>query len=285
MDLQTIGASTASSIASRIVCYPLDTIAIQHASSTRLPIFSVPLTTYYRGMGTSIALVTPATCIYLMSYRSTKDYLKPYLGDSTLNFLASGTVSELVSSVIWTPLEVIKARLQISTTATEGKLLPNLREIYKHEGMRGFYRGYLMGLVVFIPYNAIWWTTYENTKKASPFYQPFAQAACGALAATGLSTLACHPMDLLKTRYQVSTSESVTTREGRGDDSKSVRNVLRNVLREKGWRGLYMGLGPRLMCGLPSSLISMSVFEYFNPDDNTRRDVVSDVGRGDMLES
>ena len=103
-----------------------------------------------------MVLLTPATAIYLTSYRATKEALLPHLGDSTMNFLVSGTVSELVSSIIWTPLEVIKSRLQISKTAKDGKLLSNLREIYSKEGLPGFYRGYLMGLVVFIPYNGIW---------------------------------------------------------------------------------------------------------------------------------
>jgi hypothetical protein len=81
--------------------------------------------------------------------------LLPFLGDTTLLYSASGIIAEISSSLLWTPLEVIKARLQISKTAEEGKLLFNLREIAKKEGIRGFYRGYGIGLGIYIPFNAV----------------------------------------------------------------------------------------------------------------------------------
>ncbi len=294
MDLGTLGASTGSSIVSRIICYPLDTIAIQHSASTRRPIFSVPFRTYYRGMGVSIAIVTPAVGLYLCTYRQAKESLMPYLGETTWNYIASGTIAELASSFLWTPLEVIKARLQISKTAKEGKLLHNVHDIMKHEGIKGFYRGYFVGLAVFVPYNAIWWSTYENTKKATSFTSASAQAAAGSVAASIVSTLIIHPFDLLKTRFQVSTSQTISSlgagsvnAHSRSDDSRGMRYVFRNLWREAGWRGLYMGLVPRLMCGIPSSMISMAVFEYFKPDANTKRstsEFESNTGREPLME-
>jgi len=131
------------------------------------------------------------------------------------------------------------------------------------------------------------WTTYEHTKKVSPFREPFAQAALGAAAATTITTLACHPLDMLKTRYQVSTSNTIASLDAaagaatastakirkealtRSDDHKGIKYVVRNVLREAGWRGLYLGLVPRLVCSVPGSLITMSVFEYYNPDKSS----------------
>jgi len=87
MDLGTLSASVVSSVVSRLVCYPLDTIAVQHVSSTRRPIFSVPLRSYYRGVGASVCIVTPAIALYLCTYRQSKESLLPYLGDTTANYV------------------------------------------------------------------------------------------------------------------------------------------------------------------------------------------------------
>ncbi|CAN8105476.1 unnamed protein product [Discula destructiva] len=284
MDTGTLTASVASSIVSRVICYPLDTIAIQHTSSTRRPLLSVPLRSYYRGLPVSVAIVTPAFALYLCTYRQAKASLQPYLGDTTVNYAAAGAVAELVSSLLWTPCEVIKARLQISTTARDGALLHNLREIARTEGIRGFYRGYFLGLAIFIPYNAIWWGVYENTKKTTLVRDrlptPVQAAVCSTAAVVASSGL-LHPLELVKTRYQVATSGTVGALAagagsggggevaGRVSDRRGMRQIVGNVLREaKGsfWRGFYRGYGPRLACSIPSSLIMMTVFEHLKPD-------------------
>lgn len=275
MDTGTLTASIASSITSRVICYPLDTIAIQHTSSTRRPLLSVPLHTYYRGLPVSLSLTTPAFAVYLCTYQQTKRSLQPSLGDTTLLYTAAGAVAEVVSSLLWTPCEVLKARLQISRTAQDGALWPNVRAIARDEGWRGFYRGYGMGLAIFIPYNAVWWGVYENVKKTSfvaDHVAPAAQAALCSIAAVTASAGLLHPLELVKTRYQVATSGTVGAlgaTSGRGSDALGVAKVVGNVLRESGgsWRGFYRGFGPRLMCSVPSSLIMMTVFEYMKPKE------------------
>jgi solute carrier family 25 iron transporter 28/37 len=270
MDLQTLFASVSANVSARVLCYPLDTIAIQHASSTRRPLFSVPLRSYYRGVNASIAITTPAVALYYCTYRATKEYLMPHLGDSTYNYIAAGTVAELVSSLLWTPLEVVKSRLQISTTKTDGRLLWQLRDIFRKEGVRGFYRGYFMGLAIYTPYSLASWTVYENAKKLPSDVGYTTKVALSA----GLSTICVqslvYPFDLVKTRYQVATSGTVAALEGgavgRSSDKLGIRQILKNVMRESGKRGFYAGFGPRLMCAFPSAVVTMSVIEYLKPD-------------------
>ncbi|KAI9644437.1 hypothetical protein NHQ30_006458 [Ciborinia camelliae] len=275
MDSGTLLASVASSLISRIICYPLDTIAIQHTSSTRRPIFSVPLRNYYRGLPVSVCMVTPAFSIYLCTYRQTKESLYPYLGDKTALYATSGIAAELTSSFLWTPFEVLKARLQISRTVKDGQLFSNIREIWTNEGLTGFYRGYWIGLGIFIPYNAVWWGVYENMKKWDGVERlPVAvRPAVCSIAAVCMSAGLLHPLELVKTRYQVATSESVAALgvmrdEIRGRDREGIRQVVRNVVREGNGslRQFYKGFGPRLCCSIPSSLIMMSVFEHFKPE-------------------
>lgn len=281
MDFQTLLASVSANVAARVLCYPLDTIAIQHASSTRRPIFSVPLTTYYRGVGASIAITTPAVALYYCTYRGTKNYLKPHLGDSTSNYLVAGTVAELVSSLLWTPLEVVKSRLQISRTKQDGRLLYQLRDIMRKEGVRGFYRGYVMGLAIYTPYSLASWTVYENAKKLPADMSYTAKVALSAGLANVCVLSVIYPFDLVKTRYQVATSGTVAGIEGaavtsgasRTSDRLGIRHIVKNVMRESGKRGFYAGFAPRLMFAFPSAIVTMSVIEYLKPDMPTE-DVV-----------
>lgn len=273
--------------------------------------------------------------VYLCTYRAVKERLVqvPLFGDANVTYVVAGTCAEVVSSCLWTPLEVLKSRLQIAhsdqlAASTSTSTVRQIRAIFAGEGVRGFYRGYGLGLAVFIPYNALWWSAYENAKhEARTRYgvtDVSRQAAFASFLATAFSTCVAHPLDLIKTRYQVSTSESVSdivaresrqmpvdrsiTRdkavdgrpvrasargsgsdalmqhESRSSERLGVRYVWRNVVRESGYRGLYAGLGPRLMCSVPGSVISMAVFEYFKPDGQQRpARQVDGVGAPDIV--
>jgi solute carrier family 25 iron transporter 28/37 len=268
--IANVGASAAGSIISKVTCYPLDTIAVQYQTSTRRPLLSIPLKAYYRGIGVTILTVTPATALYLTTREAAQIALTPHLGDSALNDASSGVIAELAGSVLFTPMEVLKARLQISRSGKEGKLLYQLRDIAQKEGFRGFYRGYVMGIASYIPYNILWWTTYGNIRRSMPEKSLETQIACASGAAAMSSAAFIHPLELVKTRYQVATSESVSTAEAvvgsvastRSSDKDGLRQVVRNVMKENGPKGFYAGFLPTLMRSVPSSIIMMSVFEH-----------------------
>ena len=265
-----VGASATGSIISKLSCYPLDTIAVQYQTSTRRPLLSVPLTAYYRGIGVTLLTVTPATALYLTTREAAQIALLPHLGDSALNDALSGVVAELAGSVLFTPMEVLKARLQISRSSQEGKLLYQLREIARNEGFRGFYRGYVMGIASYIPYNVLWWTTYGNIRRSMSENSMEAQIACGAGVAAMSSAAFIHPLELVKTRYQVATSETVAAAAAvtcsRSSDREGLMQVMRNVMRENGPKGFYAGFVPTLVRSVPSSIIMMTVFEHLKAE-------------------
>lgn len=83
--LENVGASATGSVVSKLVCYPLDTIAVQYQTSTRQPLTSIPFKQYYRGIGVTILTVTPATAIYLTTREAAHVALLPRLGDGAVN--------------------------------------------------------------------------------------------------------------------------------------------------------------------------------------------------------
>lgn len=242
-----------------------DTIAVQFQTGTRRPLLSIPLRAYYRGIGVTLLTVTPATALYLTTREAAQIALLPHLGDNSINDALSGCLAELAGSVLFTPMEVLKARLQISRSGQEGKLLYQLRDIAAKEGFRGFYRGYVMGIASYIPFNVLWWTTYGNIRRSMSERSPVAQITCGAGVAAMCSAAFIHPLELLKTRYQVATSETVAAASAvtgsRSSDQEGLRQVVRNVMRENGAKGFYAGFFPTLMRSVPSSIIMMIVFE------------------------
>jgi solute carrier family 25 iron transporter 28/37 len=172
--------------------------------------------------------------------------------------------------VLFTPMEVLKARLQISRSGEEGKLLYQLRGIAKKEGFRGFYRGYVMGIASYLPFNVIWWTTYGNIRRNMSERSHVAQIACGAGAAAMASAAFIHPLELVKTRYQVATSDTVAAAGAvagsRNSDQEGLRQVARNVMKENGVKGFYAGFLPTLLRSVPSSIIMMIVFEHLKAE-------------------
>jgi solute carrier family 25 iron transporter 28/37 len=265
-----VGASAAGSIISKLSCYPLDTIAVQYQTSTSRPLSSIPLKGFYRGISITLLTVTPATALYLTAREAAQVALLPHLGDSALNDATSGILAELAGSVLFTPMEVLKARLQISRSGEEGQLVYQLKEIARKEGFRGFYRGYMMGIASYIPFNVLWWTTYGNIRRSMSERSSVVQIVCGSGVAAMCSAAFIHPLELVKTRYQVATSDSVAATGvvagSRSSDQEGLRQVVRNVTRESGVRGFYAGFFPTLLRSVPSAIIMMSVFEHLKAE-------------------
>jgi solute carrier family 25 iron transporter 28/37 len=95
-------------------------------------------------------------------------------------------------------MEVIKNKLQINPQLSTLNLS---RDIYSKEGVRGFYRGYLLSQLVFVPYTMIFFVTYEYLKKASVKYNRHdigfgGYLLCASLSATFAGAVT-NPLDVI----------------------------------------------------------------------------------------
>ncbi|KAJ3148338.1 hypothetical protein HK101_002153, partial [Irineochytrium annulatum] len=144
---------------------------------------ATPPRTLYRGVGVSLLFSVPALSVYLTSY----DYFKHLLGTrsnsgegSIAVHAASAGIAECLSGLFWTPMEVIKSRLQCEVAAARGsssssssasvnpsrelRTMAMVRRISAESGLRGFFRGYWISLAVFVPYTVVYFVTYEQLK-------------------------------------------------------------------------------------------------------------------------
>ncbi|KAI8086239.1 mitochondrial carrier domain-containing protein [Halteromyces radiatus] len=214
----------------------------------------------YSGLPVTLIFSVPALSVYLSCYESSKQYLD-YNGiarhDHLGNHMISGAMAEIMAGTLFTPMEVLKNQLQTSTL-TARQLT---QRIYQQEGLGGFFRGYWMGLIVFLPHTMIYFATYEHLKSKMIkdgnnnnnkwTYYLFASSMASFIS-SGMSA----PLDIIKTRWQVSAS----------DQGKQYRkgpwHIAKHLwLYEGQWKGLAKGLGARVIWAIPTTAISMTVFE------------------------
>jgi solute carrier family 25 protein 39/40 len=154
-----------------------------------------------------------------------------------------------------------------------------MKKMIKDSGPRSAFRGMGSTLLRDIPYSgtlfchflihsAIYWTIYENTKNArlknqhssgsstSKFTDAFINGAVSGFVAA----LVTHPFDVSKTIQQVTTDDPVT---GLKAKPESAFTILRRIFREEGVRGIYQGLGPRIVRVAPAGAIMISTYELF----------------------
>ncbi|KAI8084380.1 mitochondrial carrier domain-containing protein [Gilbertella persicaria] len=230
----------------------------KHTSSTEK---IQSLKSLYRGLPIALLFSVPAVSMYLSCYEATKQTLSTSYNiarDSSLNHLISGCAAEVSGCLFFTPMEVIKNRLQTQQKQARINSRSLIANIYKTEGIRGFYRGYWMGLVVFVPHSMTYFVTYEKLKQwilpNTDHNHPSLYMVCSSMAGVA-SVLVSTPLDIIKTRWQISAA----------DHGKMYRDgpiaIAKNMLLNEGRGAFTRGLYARIAWGIPTTAISMTVFE------------------------
>ncbi|KAL8290560.1 hypothetical protein RQP46_002818 [Phenoliferia psychrophenolica] len=282
VDPYVIVASSASAVSARLFTHPLDTlrIKVQTYPGAIVPpwrdLFPKPrMRSLYAGLPVAVAFSMPALSIYLTSYEGSKRWLahhllpkdrKPTLLQQMPIFILAGGVAEIASGAFWTPLEVLKSRLQKGGEGTtSGTKL--LGKIWREEGYRGVWRGYWVSMAIFIPSISLYWLIYETLKgKYIPNYDAYKPAPpsdpnMGGIPLTARYTLcsvvACtiaasvtNPIELVQSRWQTSA--------GRGG---GIRTIIRDLWKQGGPKAFMRGMGIRVMYAIPANGISMTVYE------------------------
>lgn len=183
-------------------------------------------------------------------------------------FLA-GSLAGITSQSIIYPLEVVKTRLTVRKTGDYNGVGDCVRQLYRAQGLRAFYRGYVPNTIGIIPYAGIDLCVYEtlkkfyankydtsgndgNSKNADQPSTPISiRLLCGALSST-CGQLASYPLALIRTRMQARPTHVSETKWW---------VMLRSIVRHEGVRGLYRGLAPNFLKVIPAVSISYAVYE------------------------
>ena len=184
----------------------------------------------YRGFFVSAFQVVSGVC-YVSTYEGVRHLLDSHgvQNTKTKAFVGGGCAS-IVGQTIIVPFDVISQHLmllgQASSNCQKTKASANpfglqiegrskaqiaadvTRNIYKRDGLRGFYRGYTASIFTYVPSSASWWTFYhmfqEIYDNLMPSVVPLTVTQCGAAMSAGCaSCILTNPLDLVRTRVQV----------------------------------------------------------------------------------
>ncbi|KAJ9168175.1 hypothetical protein P3X46_019734 [Hevea brasiliensis] len=168
------------------------------------------------------------------------------------------------------PVVVLKTRQQVSPTQISSVKLSF--SIMRHEGVRGFYRGFGTSLMGTIPARALYMAALEVTKSSvgtATVRLGFSdtQATAIANAAAGLSSamaaqVVWTPIDVVSQRLMVQGCNSSNSKISKNMipswDSCVYRNgidAFRKILRADGPSGLYRGFGISILTYAPSNAV------------------------------
>lgn len=221
----------------------------------------------YKGFGASTANVLTGN-LYISVYEKTRQVFKnrTTVGEKGANFVG-GAIASLATQTIVVPLDIVSQRMMlhgqghdVSKTREHSKgFLSVLQHVFRTEGIRGFYRGYMPSIATYAPSSSIWWGSYGllvpvyfnlmQTWPADPFWkQIIAQGLSGASAGviTGIVT---NPLDIVRTKVQVFTQYGAM-------------DTLKYILTTDGPRGLMTGLSARLLAMGPSGILMVTSYEF-----------------------
>lgn len=184
--------------------------------------------------------------------------------------LFCGAASGAVTSMLLTPIELVKCKIQVPVENANGVVtrprIPTvIASIYRHQGIAGFWRGQMGTLIRETGGSAAWFGSYEGVSLAFrnmrkdgstqdnmlPIWQ---QMTAGAAAGMSYNFM-FYPADTIKSRMQ---TEDVSGLKG---GKESFWNVAKTYYRQQGVRGLYRGCGITVGRAAPSSAFIFTIYE------------------------
>lgn len=231
----------------------------------------------YRGFGTVITGAIPARIIFLSTLETTKvaafRMLEPFkLSETTQAAIANGfagMTSSLFAQSVFVPIDVVSQKLMVQGYSGHAKYsggLDVVRKVLRTDGIKGLYRGFGLSVITYSPSSAVWWASYGSSQRfiwrfldqgaeneGPPSVQKImlVQATGGIIAGAAASCIT-NPLDTIKTRLQVMGHEN----------RSSIKQVVKDLIHEDGWKGFYRGLGPRFFSMSAWGTSMILAYEY-----------------------
>ncbi|KAL8923393.1 MAG: hypothetical protein Q9172_003142 [Xanthocarpia lactea] len=219
----------------------------------------------YRGLSPNLAGNSISWALYFLWYSEIKAGLQVYHASANgLSyhdfFLASGVAGAL-TAVCTNPIWVIKTRMLSTASHHPGayrSISHGTQQIYRAEGVRGFYRGLLPSLIG-VSHGALQFMAYEQLKRYRASQLEGKGGNLGTVdylwlsgASKVLAGSITYPYQVVRSRLQMYEAEQTY---------KGARDAIAQTWKQEGPRGFYKGLGPNLVRVLPSTWITFLVYE------------------------
>lgn len=250
-------------IAGIISGYPLDTLRVRQQQSSKagsaISILRNVMATegpsaLYRGMAAPLASVTFQNAmvfqIYAVLSRAFDSSVSAKDPPSYQGIALGGFGTGAVQSLILTPVELVKIRLQLQNNSYT-KLhqadpykgpVSVVKNIFKTEGLKGMYRGLTITLLRDAPAHGFYFYTYEYMREQlHPGCRKSGQESLNTMLVAGglagvASWVSCYPLDVVKTRLQAQSLSSLQQYTG-------IVDCFRRIVKDEGYHVLWRGLG------------------------------------------
>ncbi|OAY24203.1 mitoferrin isoform X2 [Manihot esculenta] len=215
-----IAGSIAGSV-EHMTMFPVDTVKTHMQALGSCPIKSVSVThalrsilqsegpsALYRGIAAMGLGAGPAHAVYFSVYEVCKKYFSGNNPNNSMAHAVSGVCATVSSDAVFTPMDMVKQRLQLGNNIYKG-VWDCVKRVLREEGFGAFYASYRTTVLMNAPFTAVHFATYEATKRGLMEISPesangerlvvhaTAGAAAGALAAAVTT-----PLDVVKTQLQ-----------------------------------------------------------------------------------
>jgi solute carrier family 25 phosphate transporter 23/24/25/41 len=164
--------------------------------------------------------------------------------------MVAGSTAGMVAQTAIYPLEVAKTKMMVAKPSEYRSIAHCLHTTWRTGGVRALYGGLNASLLGIFPYAGLDLAIFSTLRdQLPPDSGPLGILACGTVSST-FAGVVTYPLQLIRTKMQAETGRYKNAFEG-----------LQATVRQQGVRGLYCGLIPNLLKGVPSISISYTVFE------------------------
>ncbi|PYH48293.1 putative mitochondrial folate carrier protein Flx1 [Aspergillus saccharolyticus JOP 1030-1] len=239
------------------------------------------LSAFYRGLTPNLVGNSTSWALYFLCYGNIKDLMRTWRGGtpgqglSSTDYFLSSASAGMITSVLTNPIWVIKTRMLSSGSQVPGayaSLSKGARQIFRSEGIFGFYRG-LVPALLGVSHGALQFMAYEQLK----LYRTRMMPGVVSNGADGLSSRRPAPSDLGNVDYFVMSSLSklfagcvtypyqvLRSRLQTYDAHLAyagVGDAVRKIWAREGVKGFYKGLMPNMLRVLPNTWVTFLVYE------------------------
>ncbi|KAG6489631.1 hypothetical protein ZIOFF_050906 [Zingiber officinale] len=238
----------------------------------------------FKGNGTNCARIIPNSAVKFFTYEQASRFLgskaSKFCGFTGGNPATVATISEdaqltpvlrlgagacagIIGMSSTYPMDMVRGRITVQTDKSPRQyrgMIHALATIYREEGFRSLYRGWLPSVIGVIPYAGLNFGVYESLKdwliKTNPYglaedseLNISTKLACGATAGIAGQTFA-YPLDVIRRRMQmVGWKDAGTIVTGQGKSKAPLEyngmvDAFRKTVQNEGFRALYKGLVP-----------------------------------------
>lgn len=217
--------------------------------------------------GTSPTLIRVAGGAGL--YFTTLDHCMTMFPTSAINTFLSGAFARTFAGCVMSPFTIVKARMEWQAPGTYNSNLQVFQHVLRDEGVRGLYRGMVPTLIRDVPFSGLYVLIYTRLKAVLELEFPDAPTygvhfSSGVVAGV-LATTVVHPADVVKTRMQL----SILDKGAHGEltsvkNSLTLRQTVRKIVGDEGWRGFKKGIVPRVLKRTLSTAVTWTIYEQLS---------------------